>query len=68
MSFAQAKCLSLVCGVGFLMQGAWAAVQTTPYIALHSQPKYANFSKGPDLHETHAVESRGLSLIQKLQE
>ena len=47
MSFAQAKCLSLVCGVGFLMQGAWAAVQTTPYIALHSQPKYANFSAMP---------------------
>ena len=47
MSFAQAKCLSLVCGFGFLMQGAWAAVQTTPYIALHSQPKYANFSAMP---------------------
>lgn len=60
MSFAQAKCLSLVCGLGSLMQGAWAAVQTTPYIALHSQPKYANFSAMPYAN-THAPKGGYLS-------
>lgn len=33
--------------MGLLMQGVWAAVQTTPYIAIHSQPKYAGLSVMP---------------------
>lgn len=47
MLFALAKRLSFACGVSLLTQGLWAAVQTTPYIAVHSQPKYAGLSVMP---------------------
>ena len=47
MSFALAKRLGFACGVSLLTQGVWAAVQTTPYIAVHSQPKYAGLSVMP---------------------
>lgn len=47
MSFAIAKCLSFACGMSLLAQGLWAAVQTTPYIAVHSQPKYAGLAVMP---------------------
>ena len=47
MSFALAKRFSFACGVSLLTQGLWAAVQTTPYIAVHSQPKYAGLAVMP---------------------
>jgi ABC-type oligopeptide transport system substrate-binding subunit len=47
MSFAIAKRLSFACGMSLLAQGLWAAVQTTPYIAVHSQPKYAGLAVMP---------------------
>lgn len=47
MSFAIAKRLSFACGMSLLTQGLWAAVQTTPYIAVHSQPKYAGLAVMP---------------------
>ncbi|WP_425917680.1 extracellular solute-binding protein [Acinetobacter sp. TSRC1-2] len=47
MSFALAKRFGFACGVSLLTQGLWAAVQTTPYIAIHSQPKYAGLSVMP---------------------
>ena len=47
MSFALAKRFGFACGVSLLTQGLWAAVQTTPYIAVHSQPKYAGLSVMP---------------------
>ena len=47
MSFAFAKRFGFACGVSLLTQGLWAAVQTTPYIAIHSQPKYAGLSVMP---------------------
>ena len=47
MSFAIAKCLSFAYGMSLLTQALCAAVQTTPYIALHSQPKYAGLAVMP---------------------
>jgi microcin C transport system substrate-binding protein len=47
MSFARAKYLGFAWGFSLLTQGLWAAVQTTPYIAIHSQPKYAGLSVMP---------------------
>ncbi|NNG76447.1 ABC transporter substrate-binding protein [Acinetobacter sp. ANC 4277] len=47
MSFALAKRLGFACGVSLLTQGVWAVVQTTPYIAVHSQPKYAGLAVMP---------------------
>ncbi|OAL81392.1 peptide transporter [Acinetobacter sp. SFB] len=47
MSFAFAKRFGFACGVSLVTQGLWAAVQTTPYIAIHSQPKYAGLSVMP---------------------
>ena len=47
MSFARAKYWGFAWGLSLLMQGLWAAVQTTPYIAIHSQPKYAGLSVMP---------------------
>ncbi|MGE8559725.1 MAG: extracellular solute-binding protein [Acinetobacter sp.] len=47
MSFALAKRFGFACGVSLVTQGLWAAVQTTPYIAIHSQPKYAGLSVMP---------------------
>ncbi|MFH7767422.1 extracellular solute-binding protein [Acinetobacter sp. BSP-28] len=41
MSFARAKYWGFAWGLSLLTQWLWAAVQTTPYIAVHSQPKYA---------------------------
>ena len=35
------------CGVSVLTQGAWAALQTTPFIAIHSAPRYANLPAMP---------------------
>lgn len=34
-------------GLSFFAQTAFAALQTTPYLAMHVQPKYANFSVMP---------------------
>ncbi|NWK74836.1 ABC transporter substrate-binding protein [Acinetobacter cumulans] len=34
-------------GCVMAIQGAWAATQTTPYIAIHSQPLYANLAAMP---------------------
>lgn len=34
-------------GAAVLAQGAWAALQTTPFIAVHSAPLYAGFSAMP---------------------
>ena len=47
MSFARAKYWGFAWGLSLLTQGLWAAVQTTPYIAIHSQPKYAGLSFMP---------------------
>ncbi|WP_312159808.1 extracellular solute-binding protein [Acinetobacter sp.] len=47
MSFARAKYWGFAWGFSLLTQGLWAAVQTTPYIAIHSQPKYAGLSVMP---------------------
>ncbi len=47
MPFAAAKRLIYICGISIITQGAWAALQTTPYIAIHSQPKYAGLTHLP---------------------
>ncbi|QIC60333.1 ABC transporter substrate-binding protein [Acinetobacter schindleri] len=47
MPFAAAKRLIYICGISVITQGAWAALQTTPYIAIHSQPKYAGLPHLP---------------------
>ncbi|MGQ8974233.1 extracellular solute-binding protein [Acinetobacter schindleri] len=47
MPFAAAKRLIYICGISVITQGAWAALQTTPYIAIHSQPKYAELTHLP---------------------
>ena len=47
MLLASAKRFGFACGLGLLTQAVWAAVQTTPYIAVHSQPKYAGLSVMP---------------------
>lgn len=47
MPFAAAKRLIYICGISVITQGAWAALQTTPYIAIHSQPKYAGLAHLP---------------------
>lgn len=47
MPFAAAKSLIYICGISVITQGAWAALQTTPYIAIHSQPKYAGLTHLP---------------------
>ena len=47
MPFAAAKRLIYICGISVITQGAWAALQTTPYIAIHSQPKYAGLTHLP---------------------
>lgn len=47
MPFAVAKRLIYICGISVITQGAWAALQTTPYIAIHSQPKYAGLTHLP---------------------
>lgn len=47
MPFSAAKRLIYICGISVITQGAWAALQTTPYIAIHSQPKYAGLTHLP---------------------
>lgn len=47
MSFAILKGRAFIGGLVFLSQALNAAVQTTPYIAIHSQPKYAALSVMP---------------------
>lgn len=47
MPFAAAKRLIYICGISVITQGAWAALQTTPYIAIHSHPKYAGLTHLP---------------------
>ncbi|ATO18240.1 ABC transporter substrate-binding protein [Acinetobacter sp. LoGeW2-3] len=47
MPFAVAKRLIYICGISVITQGAGAALQTTPYIAIHSQPKYAGLAHLP---------------------
>lgn len=47
MPFAVAKRLIYICGISVITQEAWAALQTTPYIAIHSQPKYAGLTHLP---------------------
>lgn len=47
MPFAAAKRLIYICGISVITQGAWAALQTTPYIAIHSQPKYTGLTHLP---------------------
>lgn len=47
MPFAAAKRLIYICGISVITQGAGAALQTTPYIAIHSQPKYAGLTHLP---------------------
>ncbi|ANF81427.1 peptide transporter [Acinetobacter sp. NCu2D-2] len=47
MAFALAKRLMFVCGCSMMTQVGWAALQTTPYIAIHSQPKYAHLPAMP---------------------
>ncbi|WP_406612293.1 extracellular solute-binding protein [Acinetobacter schindleri] len=47
MPFAAAKRLIYICGISIITQGAWAALQTTPYIAIHSHPKYAGLTHLP---------------------
>lgn len=47
MPFAAAKRLIYICGISVITQGAWAALKTTPYIAIHSQPKYAGLTHLP---------------------
>ena len=41
------KKLSLFYGLGFFVQYSFAAMQTTPYLAVHVQPKYAHLSVMP---------------------
>ena len=47
MPFAVAKRLLYLVGWSVVTQGTWAALQTTPYIAIHSQPKYVGLSYLP---------------------
>lgn len=47
MAMTLVKSAAFAVVMGLLMQGVWAAVQTTPYIAIHSQPKYAGLSVMP---------------------
>lgn len=47
MSLAQAKCLGVIFGLNLLAQSLWAAPQTTPYLSIYSQPKYAHLSVMP---------------------
>ncbi|SCC70992.1 extracellular solute-binding protein [Acinetobacter albensis] len=47
MSFAILKRCTFIGGLVFLSQALNAALQTTPYIAIHSQPKYAALSVMP---------------------
>lgn len=47
MAMTLVKGVAFTSVMGLLMQGVWAAVQTTPYIAIHSQPKYAGLSVMP---------------------
>ena len=42
-----AKRLIFACGAAALTQGAWAALQTTPFVAVHSAPLYAGLSAMP---------------------
>lgn len=60
MPFAIAKPMLLLGGISVAMQGAWAALQTTPYIAVHSQPKYAGVSHLPYANP-HALKGGYLS-------
>ena len=46
LSLSTTQKLSLF-GLSFFAQTAFAALQTTPYLAMHVQPKYANFSVMP---------------------
>ena len=45
--FAKGHPYVMALGCVMAMQGAWAATQTTPYIAIHSQPLYANLVAMP---------------------
>ncbi|OTG81702.1 extracellular solute-binding protein [Acinetobacter sp. ANC 4648] len=40
--FAYAKPMLFACGVYLFSSSVWSVVQTTPYIAIHSLPKYAS--------------------------
>ncbi len=46
-SFAKAKQLGFAAGLSVCAQGGFAALQTTPYIALHTQPKYSGLNAMP---------------------
>ena len=45
--FAKGHPYVMALGCVMAIQGAWAATQTTPYIAIHSQPLYANLAAMP---------------------
>jgi microcin C transport system substrate-binding protein len=45
--FAKGHPYVMALGCVMAMQGTWAATQTTPYIAIHSQPLYANLVAMP---------------------
>lgn len=45
--FAKGHPYVMALGCVMAMQGAWATAQTTPYIAIHSQPLYANLVAMP---------------------
>ncbi|TXJ03452.1 MAG: ABC transporter substrate-binding protein [Acinetobacter sp.] len=45
--FVCAKKLSLICGLSFFAPCSFAALQTTPYLALHGTPLYAYLSAMP---------------------
>jgi microcin C transport system substrate-binding protein len=45
--FAKGHSYVMALGCVMAMQGAWATAQTTPYIAIHSQPLYANLVAMP---------------------
>ncbi len=46
-SFVRVQSLGLLLGLSMLAQGVSAAVQTTPYIALHTQPRYSGLAAMP---------------------
>ncbi len=41
--YTRVPSLALVFGLSMLAQGVSAALQTTPYIALHTQPRYSGW-------------------------
>ncbi len=47
MSYASTSIWLAVSSLTLVTQGAWAALQTTPFLAIHSQPKYSQLSAMP---------------------